>query len=84
MASGELERIIKKAEMLTPEEQLRLIAYLTEKARQAVQPTKPRRQWKEIYGAAPYPLMGEDAQHWVSRTRHEDDKHREDDRKRAS
>jgi hypothetical protein len=37
----------------------------------------PRRSWSEIRGAAPYPLTGEDAQEWVSRSRQEDDAHRE-------
>jgi len=27
--------------------------------------------WREIYGTAPYPLTGEDAQTWAKRTRHE-------------
>jgi hypothetical protein len=36
-----------------------------------------RRHWREICGAAPYPLVGEDAQAWVSRTRREADEHRE-------
>jgi hypothetical protein len=29
----------------------------------------PRRQWHEIRGGATYPLVGEDAQEWVSRER---------------
>lgn len=30
---------------------------------------RPGRSWSEIEGAADYPLMGEDAQFWVTRTR---------------
>jgi hypothetical protein len=37
----------------------------------------PRRKWGEIAGTAPYPLVGEDAQVWVSRTRLEDDQERQ-------
>ncbi|MDQ1326877.1 MAG: hypothetical protein QG641_157, partial [Candidatus Poribacteria bacterium] len=36
-----------------------------------------RRKWSEICGLVPYPLFGEDAQDWVSRTRHESDEYRE-------
>jgi hypothetical protein len=31
----------------------------------------------DFAGLAPYPLCGEDAQAWLSRTRREDDEHRE-------
>jgi hypothetical protein len=34
------------------------------------------RQWREIRSAAPYPLLGEDARTWVSRTRREGDEDR--------
>jgi hypothetical protein len=34
------------------------------------------RQCREIRGAAPYPLLGEDAQTWVPRTRREGDEDR--------
>jgi hypothetical protein len=77
MSAEMLETLQKQAELLTVDEQLRLVAYLAEKARAAYPPTKPRRKWAEIRGAAPYPLLGEDAQAWVSRTRQEGDEHRE-------
>ena len=77
MASRELVEIIKRAEALSPDEQMDLIAYLVEKARQAYHAAAPRRWWREIYGAAPHPLLGEDAQAWVSRTRREGDAGRE-------
>ena len=42
-------------------------------------PTTARvgRAWSEIAGTAPYPMVGEDAQAWVTRTRREGDEHRE-------
>ena len=73
MASQELDEIIRRADMLSPEEQLHLIAHLAERAREAYQAGRPRRRWSEIYGAAAYPMVGEDAQEWVSRTRREAD-----------
>jgi hypothetical protein len=33
--------------------------------------------WRDIRGIVPYPLCGEDAQAWVTRTRREGDEHRE-------
>lgn len=77
MVSNVLDELIKRVETLTPEEQLELIVYLAGKACQADQGAKPRRRWCEIYGAAPYPLVDEDAQDWVSRTRREADEQRE-------
>ena len=75
--SDALVEILQRAETLTPEDQLYLAAHLVEKARQAYLASRPRRRWREICGVAPYPLVGEDAQAWVSRTRRESDDHRE-------
>jgi len=77
MSARTVLEIVKQAEALPLEEQLYLITLLAEKAQQAYRPTRPRRRWREICGAAPYPLMGEDAQIWVSRARQEDDQARE-------
>lgn len=44
---------------------------------------RPRRHWSEIRGIVPYPMCGEDAQEWVSRTRRESDEHREKQWRRA-
>jgi len=77
MGARAVLEIVRQAETLSLEEQLYLIKLLAEKAQQAYRPTVPRRRWREICGAAPYPLMGEDAQVWVSRTRHEDSAARE-------
>src|SRR4051812_46751614 len=86
VASRDLDEIIKRAELLAPEEQLLLIARLAEKARQTYRnqtttpttpTTQPHRKWAEIRGSAPYPMVGEDAQHWVSRSRHDANEHRE-------
>ncbi len=69
MGSKELDELARRAEELTDDEQLDLIVHLARKMQEAHQTSKPRRQWSEICGSAPYPLMGEDAQTWVSRTR---------------
>jgi hypothetical protein len=77
MPTGALEDIIKQAEALTPEEQLRLISRLVERVRLFYAPAPARRRWSEIAGAVTSPLLGEDAQSWVSRSRREADEHRQ-------
>lgn len=69
MAADALDKLIREAERLTADERLRLIERLSAKARES----GPRRQWRDICGAAPYPLLGEDAQEWVSRSRRDSD-----------
>ncbi len=69
--------VIRQAGKLTPEEQLRLIAYLAEQARKSARKQPTPRHWRDIKGAAAYPLMDEDAQNWVSRTRQASDTQRE-------
>ncbi|MEW6126195.1 MAG: hypothetical protein AB1757_03960 [Acidobacteriota bacterium] len=76
MAANLLDELIKQSEKLSPDEQLKLIAHLADRARRSYPSSKPRRQWKEICGVAPYPLVGEDAQDWVSRSRRESDENR--------
>lgn len=69
--------ILNQARRLTPDEQLRLIAYLSEQARLArAQKSAEPKRWRELRGAAAYPLVAEDAQEWVSTSRQEDDSHR--------
>ncbi len=77
MASKELDELVKRAEALPVDEQLALISHLARRMRQVHHVSKPRRQWLEICGSAPYPLLSEDAQIWVSRTRREGDEKRE-------
>ena len=77
MASMTVVEIARQAELLAPEDQLYLIARLADKAQHAYRQTPPRRKWRDICGVAPYPLTGEDAQVWVSRSRVESDEDRE-------
>ena len=70
--STELAEMLRQAEKLAPEELLYVIARLAERAQESYRVSR-HRQWHEICGAAPYPLLGEDAQDWVSRTRREGD-----------
>ena len=81
MRSDVLDEIIERTGVLSPEEKLRLITRLAEDLQTAYPGSRPRRKWREICGAAPWPLAGEDAQAWVSRSRQEVDEHREQHRK---
>ena len=71
-----LKELKEKAGALTMEEDLELIDHLVHKIRTGHGETPPKRKWNEIRGAAPYPLTGEDAQTWVTRTRQESDRQR--------
>ncbi len=73
MATKSLEQLMEDAEQLTPDEIRTLIDHLNRKLYEV----RPRRKWAEIEGKAPYPLTGEDAQEWVSRTRRESSRRRE-------
>lgn len=77
MALDELEDIVKRVDNLTYEEQLSLIEHLTRKIREAKNGSRPRLKWSDMVGSVPYPLTGEDAQAWVTRTRQEDQAHRD-------
>ena len=72
-----LPELIEKTRLLTPEEQLRLIANLAEEVRMtAIQVTKPHRKWSDLRGLLSYPACGEDAQVFISRSRRESDENR--------
>jgi len=60
MTCAELVKVIKQAEMLTPDEQLQLVAHL--KTQQVYRASPQRRRWREICGAAAYPLLAANPQ----------------------
>jgi hypothetical protein len=83
-----LEQVEGLAAQLLPQEQLQLLASISERLSHLLivhdlsspsvgsEPHK-RYEWMSIRGIAPNLLEGEDAQAWVSRTRSETDEHRE-------
>ena len=76
MSTADLTRIIEQADALEPDEKLELIAHV---ARSLLRPHPDKRvgrAWPELEGTAPNPLLGEDAQVWVTRTRREADERR--------
>ncbi|MEH2384482.1 MAG: hypothetical protein V7K14_01535 [Nostoc sp.] len=75
--SPSLEKILSEIEQLTPEEQLTVMGHLVERMKKHITQAQPKRKWSNLKGMASYPLLGEDAQESVSRTRREGDEHRE-------
>ncbi|WYL95648.1 MAG: hypothetical protein HEQ35_19120 [Gloeotrichia echinulata IR180] len=75
--SPSLEKIFSEIEQLTLQEQLTVMGYLVERVKEHITQAQPKRKWSDLKGMAPYPLLGEDAQEWVSRTRQKADEHRE-------
>jgi hypothetical protein len=73
----DLSQIVKQTETLSGDEQLALAMLLIERVRRTAIATAPQHRWLDMIGAAPYPLVGEDAQAWVTRTRSEDEAERE-------
>jgi hypothetical protein len=77
MDAGVLKELKEKTKGLTPEENLDLIAHLIDKIRAVGMASRGRRKWGEICGKAPFPLTGEDAQTWVTKSRKESDERRQ-------
>ncbi len=67
--SKELIELMRQADALTPDEQLSLIAYLTQRLQRCEIKRKPRRNVMEFAGIAPNHLGGIDAQEYVRRIR---------------
>ena len=77
MSSKTYNRILEESQSLSAEEMEQLIQELEDRRRLLDQtPQDRQRAWKDLRGKAPYPLCGEDAQDWVSRTRRESDERR--------
>ncbi len=84
MPAQPLESLLKQIDLLRPDEQLRLVSMVIERARKRMSSARARLKWKDVCGLLPYPALGEDAQTHVSRTRREGDLHRQAQLRRAS
>lgn len=74
MAAQNWQELLRQADALTVDEQLRLGAYLVDRARRARIAQPPPGKWCDLCGAGPCRLVGEDSQSWVSRTRREEER----------
>lgn len=72
-----LQDLIRQSDELTSEELSQLVNYLAVKVQRSDLAHEPRRKLGSFKGRAPYPLVGEDAQVWVSRTRQQDTEERD-------
>ncbi len=76
-----IERVLGEIDRLSLAEQMQVLEHLVKQIKQSVDSVavtqKPKHKLSEFRGIAKYPLLGEDAQEWVSRTRREGDEHRE-------
>lgn len=68
--------VVESAKRLSPEQQRLLIESLRADLRTKRGSPGKRPRLEDLGGTSPYPLCGEDAQAWVSRTRAESDEGR--------
>jgi hypothetical protein len=66
-----LQDIMIESVKLSSDEKLQLATFLIEQARSIPNQEKSDINWSDIMGALPYPMVGEDAQVWVSNMREE-------------
>lgn len=74
--SSDAEQVLELAHQLDANEKLEIAERLIAEVRYRHE-TPRQYDWDSVEGLAPYPMMGEDAQEWVSRTRREADERRE-------
>ncbi|HLN28211.1 MAG TPA: hypothetical protein VK395_10750 [Gemmataceae bacterium] len=72
-----LTAVAKLATLLPPTEQKQLAESILQRLASTPAPDLRRRAWHEIRGSVAYPLCGEDAQAWVTRSRQESQDQRE-------
>jgi hypothetical protein len=69
--SPQLQQVLNDIDRLSPTDRIQVISHAIESIREYV-PTEPvssNRKWRDLKGMVAAPLMAEDAQAWVSRTR---------------
>ncbi len=76
MSSSKLERLLQRAARLSPSERLLLASRLIQSVRNEISSPSPGLKWKDAAGLLQYPALGEDAQSYISRSRHESDAQR--------
>jgi hypothetical protein len=77
--SPQLQQVLSDIDKLSPIDRIQVMNHVIDSIREYI-PTQSvglTRKWSDLKGMASAPLMDEDAQEWVSRTRREGDNHRE-------
>jgi hypothetical protein len=77
--SPQLQQVLSDIDRLSPTDRIQVMTHVIESIREYVptETVKSTRRWRDLKGMVTSPLMDEDAQEWVSRTRREGDEHRE-------
>jgi hypothetical protein len=77
--SPQLQQVLSDIDRLSPTDRIQVMTHVIESIKEYVptEPVRSQRKWSDLKGMVMAPLMGEDAQDWVSRTRREGDEHRE-------
>jgi hypothetical protein len=73
MTLHSVDRLLQRASRLPPEERLLLASQLIQSVRNELSSFQSHRKWKDAAGLLQYPALGEDAQVYISRSRHVDD-----------
>jgi hypothetical protein len=78
--SPQLQQVLSDIDCLSPTDRIQVMTHVIESIKEYVpkEAIKSNRQWRDLSGMVTAPLMGEDAQDWVSRTRQSGDEHRSD------
>lgn len=78
--SLQLQQVLSDIDRLSPTDRIQVMSHVIESIREYVptESVKSTRKWSDLKGMVTAPLMAEDAQEWVSRTRREGDECRED------
>jgi hypothetical protein len=76
--SPQLQQVLSDIDRLSPTDRIQVMSHVIESIREYVptESAKTSRKWSDLRGMVTAPLMCEDAQEWVSRTRREGDEHR--------
>jgi hypothetical protein len=76
--SPQLQQVLSDIDRLSPADRIQVMSHVIESIRVYVptESVKSTRKWRDLKGMVTAPLMDEDTQEWVSRTRREGDEHR--------
>ena len=77
--SPQLQQVLSEIDLLSPTDRIQVMNHVIESIKEYVpkEIIKSDRKWSDLRGMAIAPLMGENAQDWVSRTRTKGDEDRE-------
>ena len=71
-----LDQILLRATKLSPSERLLLASRLIQSVRNEMPSHEHHLKWRDAAGLLQYPALGEDAQSYITRSRHADDDNR--------